>query len=86
MEELRGYGFHVIGLDSAGQVRIEEAVRPQTPTALVLGAEGKGLRRLTRDTCDAVARLDLPGPLHSLNVSIACALALYALSRTPPAR
>jgi 23S rRNA (guanosine2251-2'-O)-methyltransferase len=83
MEELRDYGFRLIGLDSAGQVPIEEAPRPEIPTALVLGAEGKGLRRLTRDTCDAVARLDLPGPLHSLNVSVACALALYALSRAP---
>jgi 23S rRNA (guanosine2251-2'-O)-methyltransferase len=83
MEELRDYGFRLIGLDSAGQVPIEEAPLPEIPTALILGAEGKGLRRLTRDTCDAVARLDLPGPLHSLNVSVACALALYALSRAP---
>jgi 23S rRNA (guanosine2251-2'-O)-methyltransferase len=84
MEELRGYGFLIIGLDSAGEIPIETAARPGVPTALVLGAEGKGLRRLTRDTCDAVARLDLPGPLHSLNVSVACALGLYALSRLGP--
>lgn len=80
LEELRGLGFTTIGLDSAAETAIEAAVTGER-IALVLGAEGKGLRRLTRDTCDVVARLATPGPLASLNVSNAAVLALYLAHR-----
>lgn len=75
LDQLRDRGYSVIGLDSEGAAPIE-TIPLSTPLALVLGAEGKGLRRLTRERCDGVARLDLPGPIRSLNVSNACAATL----------
>jgi 23S rRNA (guanosine2251-2'-O)-methyltransferase len=75
LDELRERGYSVVGLDSDGAEPIE-TIPLSKPVALVLGAEGKGLRRLTRERCDLVARLDLPGPIKSLNVSNACAAAL----------
>jgi 23S rRNA (guanosine2251-2'-O)-methyltransferase len=78
LDELKGYGFTVLGLDSEAALTIEQA-RPRPPVAVVLGAEGEGLRRLTREKCEHLVRLDLPGPIKSLNVSNAAALALYAL-------
>ena len=68
-------GFWRVGLDSEGPTAFEEAPVSR-PLALVLGAEDKGLRRLTRERCDALARLDMPGAIKSLNVSNACAVAL----------
>jgi 23S rRNA (guanosine2251-2'-O)-methyltransferase len=76
LEELKARGFLLVGLDSSGEDDLA-ALALRAPLALVLGAEGKGLRQLTRDTCDHVARLDLPGAIQSLNVSNAAALALY---------
>ncbi len=64
------------GLDSEGDADLAD-VALRAPLALVLGAEGKGLRQLTRETCTAVARLDMPGEIKSLNVSNAAVLALY---------
>jgi 23S rRNA (guanosine2251-2'-O)-methyltransferase len=73
-------GFQRIGLDSSGDARLDEmAIR--RPVVLVLGSEGKGLRQRTRECCDAIGRLDMPGAIKSLNVSNATAIALYAVSR-----
>jgi 23S rRNA (guanosine2251-2'-O)-methyltransferase len=77
---LKARGFLVIGLDSSGSEDLAGLVL-RRPLALVLGAEGKGLRQLTKDTCDHVARLDLPGAIRSLNVSNAAAVALYIAER-----
>jgi 23S rRNA (guanosine2251-2'-O)-methyltransferase len=79
LETLRSTGFLLVGLDSGGGTDLA-AAELRAPLALVLGAEGKGLRQLTRTTCDLVARLDLPGAIKSLNVSNAAALSLYIAS------
>jgi 23S rRNA (guanosine2251-2'-O)-methyltransferase len=76
LAELKERGYLTVGLDSSGETGLAHAAL-RAPLALVLGAEGKGLRQLTRATCDVVARLDLPGKIKSLNVSNATALALY---------
>ncbi len=81
---LKDNGFFLIGLDSDGSVDLASAPL-QAPLALVLGAEGKGLRHLTRTHCDVLARLDLPGSIKSLNVSNAAAVALYVtMTRLSP--
>ncbi len=80
MDDLRERGFLLVGLDSSGDSDFAELAL-RAPLALVLGAEGKGLRQLTKATCDHVARIDLPGDIKSLNVSNAAALALYVSSR-----
>ena len=76
LTELKERGFLTVGLDSEGESDLGGCAL-RLPLALVLGAEGKGLRQLTRATCDIRARLDLPGAIKSLNVSNAAAVALY---------
>lgn len=76
LEELTSLGFTTIGFDSEGEHNFD-AVRGQKKIALVLGSEGKGLRQRTRETCDQLVRLDMPGEIKSLNVSNAAVLALY---------
>ncbi len=77
---LKERGFLTVGLDSDAPEDLA-SIALRSPLALVLGAEGKGLRQLTGATCDRLARLDLPGAIKSLNVSNAAALALYIASR-----
>jgi len=76
LRELKDADWFVVGLDGAGEADLG-ASPIRAPLALVLGAEGKGMRHLTRETCDSIARLDLPGRIKSLNVSNATALALH---------
>lgn len=75
LNELKDNGMLVVGLDSEGPADLGDTPL-RAPLALVLGAEGKGLRQLTRETCDVLARIDLPGVIKSLNVSNAAALSL----------
>jgi len=79
MGQLQDMGYWLIGLDSDAEMRLSgESVRH--PVALVLGAEGSGLRRLTRENCDTLVAIKLADSMHSLNVSNATAVALYQLT------
>ena len=80
LTEMGDMGYLRVGLDSEAAAPLDE-VPLSRPLALVLGAEGKGLRRLTRERCDVLARLDLPGAIKSLNVSNAAAIALALAHR-----
>ncbi|HEY0185321.1 MAG TPA: RNA methyltransferase [Rhodopila sp.] len=77
---LKAANVWCIGLDAAGKPLSGPAFADRR-VALVLGAEGEGLRRLTRETCDEIAGLAIEGAVESLNVSAAAAIALYELSR-----
>jgi len=81
MEQLKAAGFWIAGLAAEGERSLAEA-RLSGRVGLCLGAEGAGLRRLTRSHCDLLAKLPTSGPIGHLNVSNAAAVALYELSRS----
>jgi 23S rRNA (guanosine2251-2'-O)-methyltransferase len=80
MVEMKDAGIQLVGLAEEGETDLADAPL-RSPLALVVGAEGKGLRQLTRETCDLLARIDLPGAIKSLNVSNATAIALHIVAR-----
>jgi 23S rRNA (guanosine2251-2'-O)-methyltransferase len=82
MQTLREMGYVLIGLDGEGTVTLAEALATAggRAVALVMGAEGPGLREKTRETCDVIARIPFADQFGSLNVSNAAAIALYAAS------
>jgi 23S rRNA (guanosine2251-2'-O)-methyltransferase len=77
LEEIAEAGFWRIGLAGGADTELKDALGPPR-VALVLGAEGPGMRPNTRDHCDALARLPISDAIESLNVSNAAAVALYA--------
>jgi 23S rRNA (guanosine2251-2'-O)-methyltransferase len=78
---LKAAGCWVVGLDASAPAPLSGPALAERRVALVLGAEGSGLRRLTRETCDEIAGLATPGAMESLNVAAATAIALYELTR-----
>jgi 23S rRNA (guanosine2251-2'-O)-methyltransferase len=76
LADLQAAGCTIIGLDGEGIETLDEMAWPEQPV-FVLGAEGKGLRQLTRETCDRVCRIATDGKIASLNVSNAAAVALH---------
>jgi 23S rRNA (guanosine2251-2'-O)-methyltransferase len=81
IEELKKHGYWFIGMDGDTETAIGDIKDISRNTGLVMGAEGKGLRRLTRDACDFIAKIPISNHMESLNVSNAAAIGLYCLSR-----
>lgn len=81
LEVLKKSGLWVVGLEAAGPVTLAQSGLTGRRVALVLGAEGEGMRRLTREGCDELVRLPIKPAMESLNVSAAAAVALYELAR-----
>lgn len=82
IEDLKSRGFRVVGLDGEAETALGPAVAGTTPIALVLGAEGAGLREGVAAACSSLARIEASGALRSLNVSNAAAVSLYATRAT----
>lgn len=80
METLKEAGYWLAGLEAGGRADVEQLAQHR-PLALVLGAEGRGLRRLTRERCDVLAHIPMRGGMESLNVSAAAAIAMYEMQK-----
>jgi len=80
LRDLADAGYCCVGLDGAATEPLAAAM-PDGPTALVLGSEGRGLRRLVREACQRLARIPIEAHIDSLNVATAAAVALYERSR-----
>ena len=80
IEDLKALNVWTVGLDDSAP-EAYDAVDYTVPTAFVLGAEGTGLRRLVRETCDRVVSIPMAGEVNSLNVSVSAGIALFEAVR-----
>jgi len=81
LDKLADYGFWRIGMDGTAKQELDTALRGADKVALILGSEGKGLRRLTEEKCDLMGKLPISSSIESLNVSNAAAIAFYEMAR-----
>jgi 23S rRNA (guanosine2251-2'-O)-methyltransferase len=80
LEELKARGVWTVGLDGSASKRLDQ-IDLTVPTAIVMGAEGAGLRRLVKERCDWLAAIPMRGEVESLNVSVAAGIALFEAVR-----
>lgn len=80
MRKLQDLGFRIIGTDDSGSEMLYD-IDLTGPVAIVSGAEGKGMRRLTRETCDCLAKIPMAGTVECLNVSVATGVCLFEVVR-----
>ena len=80
LDELKALNVWTVGLDASATERYDQ-VDYRVPTAFVLGAEGTGLRRLVRETCDRLVSIPMAGQVSSLNVSVSAGIALFEAAR-----
>ena len=81
LQGLKAAGVFVVGLDGGGDVTITDLPYATDPLVLVVGSEGKGLSRLVREQCDAIASIPIASAVESLNAGVAAGIALYEINR-----
>lgn len=81
IRELQQAGVFVLGLDAGGEIDVPDITHGPDPVALVIGAEGKGLSRLVRETCDVVVSIPMAAATESLNAGVAAGVVLYEVAR-----
>ena len=80
IQGLKERGYYAVGLDGAGSAIVGETGFETDPLVVVLGSEGKGLSRLVRENCDALASIPISSSVESLNASVAAGISLYAVA------
>lgn len=81
LDALKERGYYVVGLDGGGDALVGETGFETDPLVVVLGSEGSGLSRLTREACDSIAGIPMSNMVESLNASVAAGISLYAVAR-----
>lgn len=79
--EYKSAGCFIVGLDGGGEVSVGDLAFSVDPIVLVVGSEGKGLSRLVRETCDAIASIPIASAVESLNAGVAAGIALYEVAK-----